>query len=129
MSAKFSNKLTVLLASQDIFFKDQILDILHEQEYPVVVVDSCYKALKYSLENNFDCIVFDPDLKEMNGAETAKLIKHFRPKTPLITVSDEQSYATGVQIAEMGVYFRLGKPVNKAIAKELVKTVQKKKIS
>ena len=119
----------MLVASKDTFFKDQILEILHEQEYPVVVVDSCYKALKYSLENNFDCIIFDPDLKEMNGAETAKLIKHFRPKMPIIAVSDEQSYATGAQIAEMGVYFRLGKPVNEALAKELVKTVQKKKKS
>lgn len=126
MSQK-NGRLTVLLASKDTFFKDIVLEILHQHDYPVVVVDSCAKALEYLLENDFDFIIFDPDLQPLTGSDAIKIIKKLRPKIPVIAVSDESSYETEVKIAETGVFFRLGKPINEQITKAIVETIEKKK--
>jgi len=119
---------TVLLATQDAFFRTHVLQVLQDHGCPVVVVGTCYEALCYVLQQEFDCIIIDPEIKEMDGAETAKLIRNNYPQVPLIVASDERSFERGVQIAELGVYFRLGKPADENTTKEIVKSLIEKSI-
>lgn len=126
MSEK-SDRLTVLLASKDTFFTEMVLRILHENGYPVVVTESCGEALEYMLDKEFDFVIMDPDLEPLMGSDAIKIVKKLKPNIPLITVNDESSFETGIKIAETGVFFRLGKPVDEKMTKDIVKLMEKKK--
>jgi len=119
-----SGQPTVLLASKDAFFVEMVVDILDRDN--VVVVDSCEKAFEHVLENDFDFLIFDPDLEPLKGSEAIRIIKKMNPNIPLITVTDDESFETEVKIAETGVFFRLTKPINEQMTKTIVETVQKK---
>ncbi|MFQ5865377.1 MAG: response regulator [bacterium] len=121
-----TEKLTVLLATRDNLLKEKVLEILNEKDYPVVVVNSCRNAIQYMLDYEFDLVIFDPDLRELDGLGTIQLIKRYRPKVPIVVTSDHTSYETGVKIARVGVYFRMGKPIDEQITKELIQSVEKK---
>jgi DNA-binding NtrC family response regulator len=118
--------LSVLVATQDEDFREMLLAIAKENEYPITIADSCKDALQILLGNEFDLLVLDPNLKELTGLEIIHLIKKICPNTPMIVMSDETTFETGVTIAQAGVYFRLGKPINARITKELVESVAKR---
>jgi len=48
-----------------------------------------------------------------------QLIKKIRPKLPLIVLSEAISYESEVKIAKLGVHFRLNKPLDQEVTKEL----------
>ena len=123
---KPKEKLSVLLATRDDHLKEALLDILGKNDYPVVAVDSCAAALHYVLENKFDLILFDLDLKELNGLDALQLIKKLRPQKPMIVISDDSSYESGVKIAKVGVYYSMEKPIDAQATQELIKSVEKK---
>ena len=102
------------------------MSVLNERHYPVVVVDSCEEALEYLLDHDFDVIIFDLVIRELQGYDAVKLIKRLRPKLPLVVLADETSYETSIKIAKAGVYFRLFKPVDEGIAKELIESLEEK---
>ncbi|MFQ5825351.1 MAG: response regulator [bacterium] len=120
-------KLSVLLATRDDPLKEKVLEILNEKDYPVIVVNSCRNAIQYMLDYEFDLVIFDPDLRELDGLGTIQLIKKYRPQIPIIVTSDHTSFETGVKIANVGVYFRMGKPIDEQITKELIQSVEKKR--
>ncbi|MFQ5707193.1 MAG: response regulator [bacterium] len=126
VKGKQNGTLVVLVASTDEYFKERVLKVLNQKKHLVTIVNSCRKALEYILERKFDLIIYDPDIRGLDGANAVKLIKKIRPNTPLIVASNEKSSETGVQIAELGVYFRLGKPIDEKITQELVHAVEQR---
>ncbi|MFQ5769949.1 MAG: response regulator [bacterium] len=123
---KSKERLTILLATSDNYLKDKLLSVLSDKDFPVEVVNTCKEVFETLVDYNFDVVIFDPEIGKLEELDAVQLIKKIRPKTPIIVVSDETSYETGVKIAEMGVYFRMGKPINEKITKELMKNVEKK---
>lgn len=117
---------SILLATSDDLTKERLVDILSKRNYHFEVVDSYTGAIEILMDHNFDLVIFDPALKAMTGHEALKLIKKIHPKTPIIVTSDEKSYEAETKIASIGVYFRLGKPVDEKITRELVRNLEAK---
>lgn len=117
--------MNILFATRDEVLKEHTLKIFAEYGHSVAVVSSCKKALEYLLDFNFDLVVFDPDLDELDGLDTLQIIKKSRPKLPLIVTTGETSYETGLKIAKSGVFFRLGKPIDEDITRKLINSVLK----
>ena len=107
-----SEKLTVLFASRDEGLKEKVLRVLDKDKHRVVVVNTCKDALESLLDSDFDAIIFDHDLKELDSTDAMQLIKRIRPDLPLIALSDAISYESEVKIAKIGVHFRLNKPLD-----------------
>ena len=82
-----SEKLTVLFASGDEYLKERVLEVLDKDRHHVIVADNCKDALEKLLDSDFDAIIFDHDLKELDSTDTMQLIKKIRPKLPLIVLS------------------------------------------
>lgn len=122
---KPEGKLSVLFATRDDFLQDTVLEVLEEKNYKVVVVNSCKKVFEALLDYDFDFVIFDPDVEGLSGLDAIQLIKKMVAKLPLIIVSDESSYESGVKIAKAGVLFRLGKPIEQSIAKQLFESLEK----
>jgi len=123
---KQSEKLTVLFASRDEYLKERVLRVLDKERHQVVIVDSCKDALENLLDSDFDAIIFDNDLKELDSADAMQLIKKIRPKSPLIVLSEAISYESEVKIAKVGVHFRLNKPLDEDVTKTLFESLGKK---
>ncbi|MFQ5825040.1 MAG: response regulator [bacterium] len=119
-------KLSVLLATEDHSLEERVLEILNENSYQVVVVDCCKEAIKNLLDNDFDLVIFDLSIKELDGLDTIQIIKSCRPQTHIISVLNNSSYETEKQIAKVGVYFRMEKPIDEQITKKLVQNLEKK---
>ena len=94
-----SSTLSVLVATQDEAVKRQVLNVLEKKEYPVVVAHDCEQVLEYLLDRDFDVVIFDPSIKELEGSDAIKLIKRLRPQLPLVVLADESSYETSIKIA------------------------------
>lgn len=124
MQPSREDKLTVLIATSDTATRNNLMTVLNEKDYHTVVVDNCKDALEILLEQEFDFTIFDPDIRELSGTEAVEIIRKMRPNLPVIVASDEESYEEGLKIAQTGVYFRIGKPLDADFAKELVKTVK-----
>ncbi len=123
---KQSEKLTVLFASRDEYLKERVLRVLDKERHQVVIVDSCKDALENLLDSDFDAIIFDNDLEELDSADAMLLIKKIRPKSPLIVLSEAISYESEVKIAKVGVHFRLNKPLDEDVTKTLFESLGKK---
>ena len=123
---KQSEKLTVLFASRDEYLKERVLRVLDKERHQVVIVDSCKDALENLLDSDFDAIIFDNDLKELDSADAMQLIKKIRTKSPLIVHSEAISYESEVKIAKVGVHFRLNKPLDEDVTKTLFESLGKK---
>lgn len=116
----------VLLATGDDFTKERLIEILDRKVYQVVHVDSCKKALEYLLNHDFDAVIFDPEIEALRGVDAVHVIKKISPQLPTIVFSTEESYETEVKLAELGVHFRLGKPIDENITKELFRNLETK---
>ena len=121
-----SEKLTVLFASNDDSLKERVLGVLDEDRHHVVVADNCKDALEKLLDSDFDAIIFDHDLKELDSTDTMQLIKKIRPKLPLIVLSETISYESEVKIAKLGVHFRLNKPLDEEVTKALFESLERR---
>ena len=119
-------KLSVLLATGDYYLEESVLEILNKHSNQAVVVNCCKDAIQNLLDKNFDLVIFDLNVKELNSLDTIEIIKSFRPKIPIISISDETSYEIGQKIAKVGVYYRIGKPIDAQITKELAQIVENK---
>ncbi len=119
-----SEKLTVLFASGDEYLKERVLEVLDKDRHHVVVADNCKDALEKLLDSDFDAIIFDHDLKELDSTDTMQLIKKIRPKLPLIVLSEAISYESEVKIAKLGVHFRLNKPLDEEVTKALFESLE-----
>jgi DNA-binding NtrC family response regulator len=115
-----------LLVTEDNYFEESVQEILNENDNQLVVVNCCKDAIQYLMHDDFDLVLFDLNVKELDSLDTIQLIKYFRPQMPIISISDNASYDIGKKIAKIGVYFRLNKPVDEQITKELVKNLEKK---
>ena len=56
-----------------------------------------------------------------------QLIKKNRPKLPLIVLSEGISYESEVTIAELGVHFRLNKPLDGEVTKALFESLERRR--
>ncbi|MCH7773980.1 MAG: response regulator [Bacteroidetes bacterium] len=121
-----SEKLTVLFASGDEYLKERVLEVLDKDRHHVVVADNCKDALEKLLDSDFDAIIFDHDLKELDSTDTMQLIKKIRPKLPLIVLSEAISYESEVKIAKLGVHFRLNKPLDEEVTKALFESLERR---
>ena len=121
-----SEKLTVLFAGGDEYLKERVLEVLDKDRHHVVVADNCKDALEKLLDSDFDAIIFDHDLKELDSTDTMQLIKKIRPKLPLIVLSEAISYESEVKIAKLGVHFRLNKPLDEEVTKALFESLERR---
>ena len=121
-----SEKLTVLFASKDEDLKERVLEVLNQDKHRVVVVNNCKDALESLLDSDFDAIIFDHDLGELDSTDAMELIKKIRPELPLIALSDATSYESEVKIAKLGVHFRLNKPLDDEITKALFENLERR---
>lgn len=79
-----SEKLHILIVDDDRRMAKTLLDILQIKGYEAAVVYSGPQALHMVAKGQFDCVLTDIKMPEMNGVELYRAIKALRPELPVV---------------------------------------------
>ncbi|HKS28986.1 MAG TPA: response regulator [Pyrinomonadaceae bacterium] len=95
--------------------------------YDVEVAASATEALKHASSMQFDVIVSDIGMPEMNGYELARRLRQMPDyaRTPMIAVTGYAMYKDQKQAMESGFNAHLSKPVNPTTLLNLIEQLRK----
>jgi DNA-binding response OmpR family regulator len=101
--------------------------VLDEEGYAVELAMTGQSALEKSKERNFDLLVADLRLPDIDGMEVIKQVKRQRPETEALIITGYPSVSSAVESVKIGVYDYLRKPFTDNEFKEAVKGALKRK--
>lgn len=100
----------VLLVEDEVSVANGIKMVLSEKGYGVDVAMTGLDALKLFKDTNFDLVVSDLRLPDIDGMDVIKAIKEERPETKVVIITGYPSVSTAVESAKIGVSDYLRKP-------------------
>ena len=90
-----------------------------EPIYKIVSANSGRMALEILEQQEFDLILLDIMMPEMNGLETLKLIRE-KYDTPVVIMTSDKTFDTSVEFAAYGCDEYITKPFLPLLIKEVV---------
>ena len=111
MAFSSESKKTLLIASDDKTTTECILNIIDTEQFYAICLKKASEVLLNILDVDLDLIIIDAELSGISGIEIMPIIKKLRPNVPIIIVSSENSFEIGQQIAELGIWSNLNKPI------------------
>lgn len=80
-------KKKILLVDDDQFFRNVFVDKLNYEKYKVFFAAGGSEAIEKISNNDFNVVITDIGMPEVNGIEVLKFIKKNKPKTKVIMMS------------------------------------------
>ncbi len=105
------SKKTILIASDDKTTTECILNIIDKEQFNAICLRKASEVLLSILDVDLDLLTIDTELSGISGIEAMPIIKKLRPNVPIIIVSSDNSFEVGQQIAELGIWSSLNKPI------------------
>ncbi len=101
----------VLLVEDEFIVAKGLEMIMTEKGYDVDMADTGQGALhKFWTKDNFDLMVADLRLPDIDGIEVIQRVREKRPETKVVIITGYPSVSTAVQAVKMGVSDYLRKP-------------------
>ncbi|MCL2789535.1 MAG: response regulator [Desulfobulbus sp.] len=100
----------ILLADDDTLVRSAIQKILHVFHHDVVAVESGRQVLE-QISEEFDVIVLDINMPDMNGFETLEQLNQRRIDIPVLFLTGAGSMEYAVKAIHLGAYDFLTKPI------------------
>ena len=115
-SINVNNKKTILLVEDNDDLRELLVEMLNEY-YEVKEAANGFEALNIIKEDDFELIITDIMMPEMNGIELSKTIKNDIETShiPIIVISAKTGTENQIEGLKTGVDAYLEKPVNKQI--------------
>ncbi|MCS3796624.1 response regulator [Niastella sp. OAS944] len=115
--------LHILVAEDNIFNQQVIIHILNKLGYQPRVVENGAMAVAESREQNFDMILMDMQMPEMDGIEATLIIRNTLPNQPvIIALTANTMHGDEEKCLEAGMNDYIGKPV---LLEEVVSKLEK----
>ena len=105
-------KIKVLITDDEKEFVDTLSARLEIRNFSVTAVYSGKAAIEMIGKVNFDVIILDVLMPEMDGIETLKLIKEKSPLIPVIMLTGEATVDNAIQGMKLGAFDFLIKPTD-----------------
>jgi len=104
----------ILLTDDEPPLTKALRHILLRMGYNVTVSNEARETLKLFREHpdNYDVIISDLTMPEMNGLELARQLRLIRPEVPVILLSGYNSGITEENLRQAGISELLEKPIN-----------------
>ena len=102
----------IIIGSKDEGLRDLAVAALEPVHFDVQSVDRSSDLLLSILRHDFDLLIIDIDLAEIDGVRTLAIVKGMRPKLPVVFVSGDPSLETGRSVTQHGVNYYAVKPVD-----------------
>ena len=103
-------KAKVLIVDDDTSMCELLADGLTQQDYETRWKGSAHEALLEIEQRNFDVVLTDINMKDMNGLELCQRATEAHPELPVIVITAFGSMETAVQAIRAGAYDFITKP-------------------
>ena len=114
-------KIHVLIADDEKEFIETLAQRLEIRDFAVTAVTSGEAAIEMTGKIDFDVIILDVLMPEIDGLEALKQIKAIRPITPVIMLTGEATVENAIQGMKLGAYDFLIKPTEADKLSEKIK--------
>lgn len=105
------NKRRILLVDDDAELRETLTEQLAQQrEFDVAAAETANDALKAVREKNFDLMILDVGLPDMDGREAVKLLRKEGFKSPILLLTGHDTEADEIMGLEAGANDYLTKP-------------------
>mgnify|MGYP000844650183 CR=1 FL=1 len=115
----------ILVADDEANIRLLLEEVLTEEGHQVVTVASGREALRKALKEEYDLLIFDIKMPEMNGLEVVERLRELKKDTPVIVCSAYKHLQDDYVVGTSGVYAYITKPVNLNELRETVKKALK----
>ncbi len=105
-----NSKVKVLIVDDEQVVRDSLSEWLREDGYEVGAVESGKKALEELGKSNWDILLVDLKMPEMDGLELLQKVKEISPSIPVIIITAYATVDTAVKAMKEGAYDYLVKP-------------------
>ncbi len=116
-------KIQVLIADDNLVNLMVLQNMIDDQYYDITVAENGISAVELYHANEFDIVLMDISMPEMDGIEATKAIRQFenthnKPETPIIAITAHALTGDGQKFLNAGMNDYLSKPVNKKALQE-----------
>jgi DNA-binding NtrC family response regulator len=118
----------VLLIDDEQDFVDILSERLTNRQMRVEVTTSAKDGLSKAQNENFDAIVLDLKMPEMDGIEVLENIMKEKPNLQVIILSGNATLEKGIKAIRLGALEIFEKPVKIEVLVEKIKTAQTNKM-
>ncbi len=100
----------ILVVDDDLSVRNLCVDILENEGYKVDDVESGEQALEFINSNNYNLLLLDINLPNINGVEVLKRVKNKHFQCEVIMMTAYGSIKTAVESMRLGAYDYISKP-------------------
>jgi DNA-binding NtrC family response regulator len=104
------NKSRILVVDDEAIARDNLEHILRKDGYDVVTADSGIAALKKLSNTEFDLVMTDLKMKQVDGMEVLARTKEQYPSTEVVMLTAYATLSTAVEAMQKGAYHYIPKP-------------------
>ena len=112
--------LRVLIVDDEDDFRETIVKRLNARKIQAMGANSGIKALEVLKDNDFDVMVLDVKMPDMDGIETLRHVKKMKPEIEVIMLTGHASVEFGIKGMQLGAFDYVMKP---APLNELLDTI------
>ncbi len=102
----------LLIVDDDETIRRLMRDFFEGLGYEVATAANGSEALKEISRVDFDCIISDRVMPDMDGVELLKQLRTVRKKVPFLMVTGYPTIQTAVEVMKEGAYDYISKPVH-----------------
>lgn len=118
----------VLLVDDENEFLEIMAERMEARDMNVTTTTSPKDALKKAEEDNFDAIILDLMMPEMDGLEALKKLKQNNPDLQVILLTGHATVEKGVEAMKLGATDLMEKPADLKVLTEKIKKAHTKKM-
>lgn len=123
----------ILVVEDEKTARENLEYILKKEGYEVITAESGEKAVAVMEQQDFDLVITDLRMKNIDGMEVLERAKELRPEAEVIVVTAYATVESAVEAMKKGAYYYLAKPyqideVRILVQKALEKSALKKEI-
>ncbi len=111
----------ILIVDDEELIRITVKKILKEEGYNVDTSETGSLAIEKFLKNQYDLVLLDINLPDINGLDVLKELKKINPDVLVIIVTGYASIEDAVQAIKLGAYDYIEKPLKKNTIKLIVK--------
>lgn len=112
---------TILVVDDERSMREFLDIMLGKEGYQVSLADSGEEACQILEENNFDLVITDIRMKDVDGIDVLKKAKEISPETVVVIISAFANAETAVEAMKEGAYDYIPKPFKVREFKKIVK--------
>ncbi len=117
----------ILIVDDEDISRENLGHILNKEGHSVVSVDRGIEALKKLEDTEFDLVLTDLKMKQVDGMEVLTRTKEQYPHTEVIIITAYATVATAIEAMRKGAYNYIPKPYKMDQVRLIVKRALEKK--